>query len=765
MPWAYNYSGPSPSYTWTALNTLNQGCAVINIPSTFAIRQISCLAGGYGGSVLTRLAVWSVGGGVITQSPTFTMPAGSASVGGQSWQTQNVSTGALGAGNYWVGLYRNPTGGHVWGTASSGTGTQYRRTNTSGFPNIYGMESYETENKAPFVGIFYITVPNVISSASVTRNNDNSQTINWSNDQNGDRPYNGIWVDRWDNVANSWYNIGNVGGGTTSFTDTSTIANRTYQYRVIPYNEVGSASSHTYTSTIKTTPEAPSNVVASRSGTTVNLTWVNGATNETAVKIQSREYTTSWGAWGDETSLGADSTSWNDTTPYAIGQYRVRTEHATLQSSYVESNQIVTIVAPNAPTNLQPNLIPINGSSSNTFTWTHNPVDGTSQTKYSIRYRVVGGSFPGTPQINNQVGTVSSHSFPSGTFTNGNDYEWQVATYGQSTNMSPWSSTSIFYARALPVATITKPTIDNYTTSNLSMIWTYTQSNNSNQKYYIAKLKSDSGVVLENKEGTTDLASGQIQTLYFTYNLSNNTNYTVTLQVQESKGSWSTEVSVSFLTAFYTPSTPTITASFDSEIGKTVVNIVNPSPSGTEVATSYNKLYRSVDNINWDLVATNIPINTSVIDSIPKLNGNNYYKVEAVSSTPTIATSTTIDVITNMIGCYILNAGENFQDYIILKGDTSLKEIHNIERKLRNFEGRTYPVRFQGTKKEVILDFSCDLLYTQYNELINIIESNKNIFYRDYLSRCFYCTLLDCTFERKDNKAYQFSCKIYRVEV
>lgn len=755
MPWAYNVgSGTPPSYTYYLVNYMNQHAGEMTLPAC-AITHLTVYASGYGANVLTKLAIWVNGGGVVGQSGTFTMGAGSASIGGQAWQTVECRTGAIGSGSYFIGLYRNPSTGHIMGTTVSGNGQGYIKSNTSGFPNIYGMDGYNVQNKCPYVGVYYILVPLDITNASVSRNSDTSQTINWTNNSNGDRPYYNIWVDRWDNVTNGWYNIATIGGGNSSFTDTTTSANKKYRYRVLANNDAGNTGNHTYTDYIDTTPAKPSTVLATRVNTTVVLIWADLSTNETGFKIQSREYSGgSWGAWGDETTV--TGTQWIDTTPYAIGQYKVRSYNATLNSAYVSSNEIVTITAPNKPTNLNPDTLSYDGVNAYTFTWLHNPIDGTAQSKYSIQYREQGDDFPATPQINEVSSALSSHVFAGSTFTNGTTYEYQVKTWGQSATGSEWSNTATFDVVSTPVAVITSPSnSSNYGISLLTVNFEYTQSNNNVMTQYVIKLYQGT-TLLDTLQNNYTVYNGSNGIITMSTNLSNNTVYTITLEVKEITGLWSSVASVEFTTDFYVPATPTFSASFNSENASVEINIVNPSPTGTEVEAIYNNLYR-----NGLVINTNIPTNTTIIDSIPLIGGDNVYVVEAVSATPTIKLSNSTTLTCTKNGYYILNTDDLVA---ILKGDTDFNENINIDNVTRRFEGRSYPVKYQSEKKEQIISFGADLPYAEYDNLVAIINTLGNVFYRDYKGRYFYCNISNCRFKAKDNEAYQFSCNIERVD-
>jgi len=772
MPWVYSVSSSTPpNYTWFGLNTSNQNCAAVALPSSGTITQLKVYAAARSSSVSTRLCLWNAGGSILGQSASFTMATGTEEAGGQAWQTKTLSSPVtLSADTYWVGLYRNPSGAHIMGTANA-TSTGYIKTNTSSWPSVASMSGYTTDDKKPYVGFFYITEPDAPTGIAVSRNSDTSQTITWTNNDSTDEPYTTLYLQRYDNITGAWYAKATLSGSVESYTDTTTVANRQYTYRVRAWN-VDGYSSYNTSSAINTTPAAPTNVVATRVSTTVEVTWTNSATNETAVAIARRESTDgglTWEAW-DYTipDLAANATSYTDTSPYTYGQYAVRTETTTptLNSAYTWSNEVVTLSAPDAPTGGAPNSSSIDADDANTFSWTHNPTDETSQTKFSIQYRVVGGAYPGTPQVNEEVGTASSYEFTASTFTNGNSYEWQVKTWGEHANASAWSATFTFDAVTKPVTTITDPTaLSDYAFSTLEVDWEYTQAESNSQAQYLCKLYDSNDILLETQLVSSIIASGATDTATFTYLLTNSSTYTVTLQVQESSGLWSTEETVDFTTSFAIPPVPTFVLTSDTDGGYVTVDITNPSPAGAEIDAVSNNLYRSIDGgITYTLVETGIPVNTTVIDYLPLISGTTYYYVESVSSTPTINTSTVGNIEFILTGLYFINSGENYEDYIGLKGDVTFSEKINNDTTLRRFEGRIYPLKYQGTSLEQMITISVDLPFTQYDTLKTIIESSNDVYYRDFRGRHFLCVLSDCKFDRKDNGAYQFTCIITRIE-
>jgi|GEM_PF-6905277 len=768
MAWYYNVTNnstpPTPNdYHWYGLNTYNQEAALIYIGGTYAVTKISVLVNARTSSCYARLAMWLESNGyVVAETATFTMTAGYESVGGQAWQEITLPAPVVvNAANYYVGVYRNPSGGHISGTHTSID--SYIKTNTSGFPYLVGMAGYSMDTgEGILVGVFLISAPLTPSNLVATRNSDTNISMTFTNPTTADNPYDSITVRRWDNVTNGWYTVAVISGSATSYTDTTVSSDRLYRYAVIGYNTLGYSPDYAYSNYIQTTPAAPSGVVCYSSGASVIVDWTDNSHNEDHFYIQSSEYTGgTWQAWTNEAEVSAGTTSWTDTSPPNIVKYRVKAltdVYNSLSSSYSESNELTILQAPSAPTNMSPDNIYFDATASKIFTWQHNPLDGSLQTKYSIQYKVDGGSYPGTPQIDQQASGTSSHTFAADTFSNATTYKYQVKTWGAYSTGSDWSVEKTFYCAAVPVGTITSPTaVSDYTTSLLTMTWSFVGNT---QIEYLAKLYDSNDVLIETKSG-----SGDAETVNFDYLLLNNQTYTVTLQVKDNTNLWSVETNVEFDTAFSVPPTPTFTLTKNETTGTVNIAITNPSPEGAEIEAITNNIYRSIDGENYDLILEDVTLNSSVTDYIPALGIPTYYIVEAVSATPTVARATYDDITLTCNGMYFLNTGSNYLTYVIFNENVELTEKSERKTVLQQFEGRNYPVKYQSEELAEEISFLCDVKSEDLNDVKAMVQSLDDLFYRDYSGRWFDCAITNPNFSKQENgRIYNFRCNIIQIE-
>jgi hypothetical protein len=944
MGWYYSNAGGGTGYAWSGNNTYNQHCALISgLSADTAIIKIYVKAAGYNtGTVSTRLACWNVGGSAIAQSSTFSMADGNEST--QYNYEKSVSTPYIISGtSIWVGLYRSPSESHIMKT-DSGSGNGYRKTNTASFPSITSMSGYNTDtNDEPYVGVFMIEAPSAPNSLQVSRNSDTSQTLQWNRTASDDDPYYNQYLERWDTNSQSWSVIHTITTdytttGTNSYTDTTTVTNRQYRYRVRAWNNAG-YSSYSSTVYIHTTPAKPTNVVATRVGDNVEITWEDNSYYEDIFRIQ-RNYSLdegeTWEGWANLDTVIGGNEEYTDTDPYTYSKYQVQAEEGTyqsptLESGYTESNEVVTLSTPDAPTGLSPNGGAVfDADEAKTFTWNHNPTDQTDQTKFSLTYKLSGGSYPGTDPYDEEVSTNEYIEIAAETFTNGNDYLWKCKTWGEYATGSAYSDEATFKCVSRPVGTIFDPSVSDYVYSELTVQWTYTQAEAEDQKTYLCKLYDNEDALLESVQASQVVTNGNTGSCTFNTALENETTYTVTLQVQEDNGLWSAETEQEFTTEFLEPMQPSISLNLNEESGSIDVAITNPEVvteyaeestqdtyidsdnSGTNyndngqlqleddtaggttlkrilldfdlsffvgktivsaqlnlyrktalvagidsavnyiksswdettvthgtvptidttdyddhthsagdteswdlttllediadetitdyegmaivatttdgsvdefydstitdsepellveisplnAETDHNVLYRSVNGGDWEVVETDIPENTTVTDYIPNIGGNNNYYVQAVSDTPSTNNSVEVDIDVLMTGMFFINGGNGFENYVRLVGDISISEFINRNEKIKQFAGRTYPVKYQGNSKIQQLAFSADCPVTKYDDLVEILESIGDVFYRDWRGRWFYALLYGSKFDKKDNLAYQFSTNINRL--
>jgi hypothetical protein len=152
-----SHPGSFSNWEFTGLNTDNMiAQALATAPELLDVTSISCFFGGNGATVAAKLAIWNSSGTLLAATPQFTAPSGSQSVGGQSWQTQSLSSPLrLSAGQQvFIGWWRAPSGSAVWSYTASGD--HKHKTDTSG--NV-GSLAGNTDHAVGNIGAFATYTP------------------------------------------------------------------------------------------------------------------------------------------------------------------------------------------------------------------------------------------------------------------------------------------------------------------------------------------------------------------------------------------------------------------------------------------------------------------------------------------------------------------------------------------------------------------------------------------------------------------------------
>lgn len=301
------------------------------------------------------------------------------------------------------------------------------------------------------------------------------------------------------------------------------------------------------------------------------------------------------------------------------------TAQLTYQSLAIE---LVTERPPNAPTlSSPPSSTTIDRTATNRFAWAFSdPDSGDSQSAFDLRYSSDGGT---TWTTVSQTTPNTYWDAVGGTFAAGS-LQWQVRTYDQARQVSPWSA-SLFFTASTPAAgpTILDP-INGGTVaaSTYAVSWSF----GSQQAYELRRVADNAGAadtstVLWTTGQVTDAATRSVVAPFPT----NNEYEHVQLRC-ESGNLWTawTDVRVD---VFYTPPpTPTAAITTDATSGTISLAITNPASVSPAPATAYNDIYVTRGLDSEYRAATNVPINTTWIDYTPASGVDNVYRIVAVGT-------------------------------------------------------------------------------------------------------------------------------------
>jgi|GEM_PF-5662060 len=604
------------------------------------------------------------------------------------------------------------------------------------------------------------TVPDPPTSLSVSRISDNSHYLTWTNNSASGKPYTSIVVQRSSDDFLTYTNVV-LSSSSTNYTDNSTQDNNVYKWRVKARNYVGD-STYATSSEVKTTPASPSNLVGYRtSGNTINLEFDNNSPYANSIIVEKAlgpSYS-SWSAIALSPLAGNAVSTQNDEASQCKFRARSAVTYSSLTSSNTESNIINAPSTPNVPTNLNPdNNQIIDYDEDNIFSWQHNPTDSSIQNKYSLRYREYGGSW--VNYKTEEVSTVQSVSIPAGTFTAGITYEFEVATWGVYATGSDWSSIATFIAKTKPVCSITSPAdTSTYGLTVLEVSWTFYDADSDTQAQAVITLFDEDDNILS----TGNVYGAELTYTFEDIYVYTDTNYKLTIQVKDSLGLWSTVDTSEFSVEFYVPPKPVLDLEYNNIDGGCHISITNNTPSGDEVATSYNRLYKSIDGVTYELLYDNIPENTNVIDYTPMLKGITYYYCMAVSETPTFNKGYIYELNNDLTGIFFINSGSNYSLYQKIIMNVNFSESRDREKSLIEFEGREYSIKFQGVSKNREINFSFDMLNEDYDNLVEIIESLDDMFFRDWRGRHFKCSISNTVFKNSGNSMLSVSCIVSKI--
>lgn len=436
--------------------------------------------------------------------------------------------------------------------------------------------------------------PATPGSPSVTRSSDSAQVIKWTNRGTTSAPvtrtrirrryYNG-------NPRGSYTSYIDRGTSTgTSFTD-STVGNWWYEY-AIRAEGPGGNSAWVYLPGINTTPGSPKNVrVTPRSDGNL-ITWEPGHRWITGItmEVQRQEGSGSWTSLAFGLHAEDTATLHPDPNLAVTHRYRVRavSSHPTLYSSWSYSDTVQLSAPPAAPTGLGPSS-PWDATEARELTWSHVPTDGSQQTAYQIQHRLRGTSTWTT--LTRVDSSESRYTLPAGTYSNGDEIEWRVRTWGVHPDPGPYSSINIQRPEARPTVSINSPehgvTIDN---SSVELSWGYDQAQGSQQASWRWELRDeDTGRVVRSDSGTGSTTSRTL------HGLQDETTYTVSVEVRSAHGLWSEPDEATFSVSYLPPSPPSLEAEWDVEHGAAALQLTQSAWTEEHAEPSHHQVWRAAD--------------------------------------------------------------------------------------------------------------------------------------------------------------------------
>lgn len=320
----------------------------------------------------------------------------------------------------------------------------------SGFGTWYNG-SFHTVGVQDKTGTISIpALPPAFNTLTATRVSDNQVNLSWTAASGNIKA---VCIERstdggsYSEVAVIW------NPAATSWQDTTTTSDHSYTYRA-RYHHEGAYGSYSNTVTVTMTPSAPQTIstAAIQGSTNVAVTLGNASPVATSLEWQaSTDGGSTWSA--SNTVSGSPVTSFTASGISGTAYIRVRNVNATGTSDWLVSEQVTTICPPAAPTLISPTGVLDMSGGSVTFTWRHNPLDGSSQTAAQLDYSTNGGSTWTTVTKS----TEESHTISPIPWSAGTAVTWRVRTKGADANYGAWAQVVTFDVFTAPTLSITSP--------------------------------------------------------------------------------------------------------------------------------------------------------------------------------------------------------------------------------------------------------------------------------------------------------------------
>ena len=540
-----------------------------------------------------------------------------------------------------------------------------------------------------------VTAPAAITGLSAVRVSDSRVDLSWTRNATTSAPYDTIELRRVEHTTGNDAIIAILPGSATSYVDSTTRDNRFYEYLCRPRNAAGTVA-FTSPVAVRTTPSIP--------GTP---TVVKMATGDITVRLPGvfSPAATHWDVQHVEdgvdvstplvSGVPVSTTSWTHTAPDPAKTHAYRVRMAAdgpvgsgwdyLTSAWSARSATVQLQAPpSAPTDVAPDVADATGVVP--VSWQHNPVDSSLQSAYEVQWRLVGGSsWTSTGKVSS---SVSQHDFAAATWTNGDDVEVQVRTWGADPSASAWSVTHVLTLSAAPVAGITAPDTT-WTSQTLTATWTYFDVEASAQSAWVARLLDSAGATLETLSGT-----GSASSATFATPVADGMSYAVEVEVRDGSGLWSAVASAPFAVDYLPPPTPSIAATWHADDGYATLDVDVAAPVTGEQPVDHLMVERATVG-GWVRVAdglTSWPV--SLVDMIPPLGTVVTYRVVAVSD---IGSEAYAQAAADTAACWLfINHGPGFGQVVRLDSNIDVGRTFGRAKTLHQFVGRRKPVEFAG---------------------------------------------------------------------
>jgi hypothetical protein len=599
--------------------------------------------------------------------------------------------------------------------------------------------------------------PSSVTGVTATRISDSQVNLAWTNNfpTNGGPTNNDINV----KINNGAFGGGvSIGGSSNGVFSTQPNQKREYQVRA--YNSAGYTAFSATSNPVYTTPAAPTNPIATKQANLdITVSWTpNVGYSEHTHEVWHGTVSAGVTTWDSAAlaTLASGTSSYTHAAPSAgqVHVYRIRAVAAGLQSGYATTSSVQLLAAPNKPT------IPAlpaytNKAAAFRFSWVHNAVDASAQTKYQVRYSTNGGSTWTTGA--KTTSTNQYYDFAANTFTANQALTVQVRTKGSydtgsdsDASYSPWSDLATTTFKTLPVVTITDPSngeVLNDATLRVSLGFSQAESAGY-VKFQVELLQGASSLEL--------LESSIRNGITLATPLQNGTSYTIRARGQDSNGLWSAWVTSTVSVTYLSPVPAVVTTTFLVDSGYGQVDLAIAAPSGSQATATTVTITRQILGVE-EVIVQDYPAsaNLTFLDTTPTIHGTNLYTVTTKSSLGAQSVVTSSLVTTECRRAY-LNTGAGFATVGVFGGNMSVDESLSVASAVVQASGRAKPIGLYGVETSVKLKVS-SLVFEGFGSTVSqlraILLTPGKACYRDSSGRRVFGSVDGSISYTKTNRA------------
>lgn len=544
-------------------------------------------------------------------------------------------------------------------------------------------------------------VPGTPTSVAASRNSDTQISVSWSQSSasNGQPTSNDVEVK---------VNGGAFGGGVTMSPATSAnlaaAANEKREYRVRASNSAGASAWSATSAPVYTTPAAPTNVAASKTGSDVAVSWTPNVAFTEHQHIVEHGVVDSGGAitWDGAAlaTVASGTSSYTHVAPDPAQKhvYRVRarnTDTGALSSATVQSNTVQLLTAPAKPTVPAPAAFQDKAAVFR-LAWVHNPIDASTQTKHQTRYSLDGGSTWTTAA--KTASTDQFLDYAANTWAANNAVTFQVRTKGSydsgsdgDASYSPWSDSVTVTFKTKPVVTITAPAAaSTLTQATLTVVLGFSQAESAT--FVQATIGLYQGTTLLEEIVSTTLAG-----TLFTTRVADLGSYTVKAVVRDSNGLNSAQVSSTFSVDYTEPVAAVVTVTYLPDSGIAQLNLTIPAAGGGFVAATSVTIDRIIDGVSENIVSDypSAP-QLGVLDTTPTIHGTNLYRVTTRSADGAV-TVVEATLVTTEYEWAFMSKGSGYQQIVRFQLAADVQVTPTVDSALVKAAGRRRPIGLYST--------------------------------------------------------------------